>query len=318
MLDAARTKSGGWIALAILAAACGCRAGARSTPPCCCPSTCALAAPPAGGSPAALAPAAGRDAAPGSAPASNIRLAGAQSPDEDAAPAGSAIPESVPLPAAAGGPAPTCTMALGDALALGLAQNPDLLTIRGTATVSAAVAEVAGVYPWNPFVQAEYFPQGHPFSAASSPGGLAGSSNYYVWLMQRFELGHQRRYREQSASAAFGQVRWNIRQAELLNLAQTERLFFTALYLRQLADLAADGESLAGRLVEIVERRLQAALATNLELVNARVAARQARRQYRLAEANYQTARLALARAVGLAERRSAQLAGRPERASRG
>ncbi len=92
-----------------------------------------------------------------------------------------------------------CTLGLADVLAVGLAQNPDLLTIRGTADVSAAAAEVAGVYPWNPFVQAQYFPQGHPFSSASSPGGLAGSSNYYVWAMQCFELGHQRRYREQNA-----------------------------------------------------------------------------------------------------------------------
>ncbi len=72
------------------------------------------------------------------------------------------------------------------------------------------------------------------------------------------------------------------------------------LYLRQLAQLAADGQTLGDRLVEIVERRVEASLATNLERVNARVAARQARRQYRLAEANYQTALLALVQQLGL------------------
>ena len=98
---------------------------------------------------------------------------------------------------------------------------------------------VAGVYPWNPFVQAQYLPNGRPF-IPGAPGNAIGQSSYYVWAMQRFELAHQRRHREDSAMAALGQIRWNIQQAELLNIAQTERLFFTALYQRQLLELAAD------------------------------------------------------------------------------
>ncbi|HTU26121.1 MAG TPA: TolC family protein [Pirellulales bacterium] len=214
---------------------------------------------------------------------------------------GPAAAHDLPAPAEEVDAHRTCTLSLAAALATGLAQNPDLITARGTANVGAAVVDTARVYPWNPFVQAEYFPQGHPFTPASAPGGQAGGSNYYVWLMQRFELGHQRRYREESAIAAFGQVRWNIRQVELLNVAQTERLFFTALYQRQLRDLAGDTETLSRHLVEVVERRFQAGIGTTLEMANARVAARQAHRQFQLAEATFQAALLALRQQLGLA-----------------
>ncbi|HEX4145320.1 MAG TPA: TolC family protein [Pirellulales bacterium] len=207
-------------------------------------------------------------------------------------------------------PAESRAFTISDALATGLMQNPDLLTIRGTANVGAAMIDTASVYPWNPFVQAQFLPQGHPFVPATTPGSQAGGSNYYVWLMQRFELGHQRRFREESAIAAFGQTRWNIRQAELLNLAQTERLFFTGLYQRQLRDLAADTETLSRRLVEVVERRFQAGIATTLETANARVAARQAHRQYQLSEAAYQAALLALRQQLGLPPNTPLNLAG--------
>jgi outer membrane protein TolC len=304
-----------WFQLALVAAVCGCQASTRYRP--WRPSDPSVVIPPdtaqavVGGAPMATAPAAAPQPAGVASPATqspsaNIRLTGAQGPAD-------AATEAIPAPEAAMHAMPIaapCAMSLPDALATGLAQNPDLVTLRGTANVSAAAVDTAGVYPWNPFVQAQYFPQGHPFSSASSPGGQAGGSNYYVWLMQRFELGHQRRYREESASAALGQVKWNIRQAELLNLAQSERLFFGALYQRQLRDLASDTETLATRLVEIVEHRFQAGLATNLELVNARVAARQSRRQNHLAEAAYQAARLALVQQLGLSPETPLDLTG--------
>lgn len=211
-----------------------------------------------------------------------------EAPPQPATPASSDASGKSPM--ARGGNALT----LGDALETGLAQNPALVALRGTANVSAAMARVARVYPWNPFVQAQYFPNGTPFVPSSAPGGGAGMSNYYIWVMQRIELGHQTRHRADSAAAALGQVRWNIRQAELLNVATTERLFFTAIYQRQLRDAAADAAFLNERLLGIVERRYKAGLAMAAERTNARVAARQSRRQANLAEAAYQAALLGL------------------------
>ncbi len=192
------------------------------------------------------------------------------------------------------------SLSLGAVLAVSLTQNPDLVTVRGTINVSSSMVDTASVYPWNPFVQAQFFPNGAPYSPSTTPGGGAGQSNYYVWLMQRFELGHQRMHRKQSALAAFGQVRWNVRLAELNNIALTERLYFTALYQRQLLELAADAETLADHMADIVGRRFQSGLATSIEVSNARVAARQARRQRQLADATYQTALLSLKQQMGL------------------
>ncbi len=118
--------------------------------------------------------------------------------------------------------------------------------------------------------------------------------------MQRFELAHQRQHREDSAIAALGQIRWNIQQAELLNVAQTERLFFTAMYQRQLRDLAADAETLSARLAGLIEHRFKAGLATSVQNINTQVAVRQTRRQRELADAAYQAALLALRQQLGM------------------
>ena len=224
---------------------------------------------------------------------SRIRLAEAQLPSD-----AEALPPPTPDEPYESSRRARSVLSLRDAIAVSLSQNPDLLTIRGTANVGAAAVNTAGVYPWNPFVQAQYLPNGHPYFPGT-PGNAAGQSSYYVWVMQRFELAHQTRHREDSAMAALGQIHWNIQQAELLNVAQTERLFFTALYQRQLLELAADSEVLSDRLAGIIDRRFHAGLATNVQHINSQVAARQTRRQRELADAAYQAALLALRQQLG-------------------
>lgn len=186
------------------------------------------------------------------------------------------------------------TLTLQGAVATGLVRNPDLVTLRGQEGVSVAVLGVAETYPWNPFVQSQFFPNGKPLNRGSGPGDGSGKSNYYVWVMQRFELAHQQRHREESATAALTQVQWNIQQGELLNIAQTMRFYYAALYQRQLRDLAREAADLNVKLLGVVERRFKANLAMAAEVTTARVAARQTRRQADLAESTYQTALLAL------------------------
>ena len=177
-------------------------------------------------------------------------------------------------------------LTLRDAVATGLVQNPDLVTMRGQEGVSVAALGVAETYPWNPFVQSQVLP--------GTGNGASGKTNYYVWVMQRFELAHQQQYREESASAALNQARWNIQQAELNNIALTTRVYFLALYQRELHDLALESAELNEKLLGVVERRFKANLAMAAEVTTAKVAARQTRRQAHLAEATYQAALLAL------------------------
>lgn len=206
--------------------------------------------------------------------------------------------ESVPLANAIG------PLTLDSAIAVSLDRNPALVALRATEPVAHAAYHVAETYPWNPFVQVQMLPY-----AQDRTGDRLGV-NHYVWLMQTVELAHQRQHREASASAALSQVHWNIVQAELTSAAQTERLYFTALYQRDLRDLANHAATLNEELQGVVERRFKAALATAAEQTTAKVAVRQSQRQAELAEANYRTALLALHRQLNLSTDESVALMG--------
>jgi len=181
-------------------------------------------------------------------------------------------------------------LSLESALAQGLTSNPDLVAVRGQVDVNRAMVGVAQTYPWNPFVQTQLRPS----------DGRGGQSNYYVWLMQRFELAHQRSFREQSAEATLNQVHWTIHQTELTNISQTARLYFAALYQRELYELANQTAELNDDLLGVVERRFKAGISTAAQVTTAKVAARQSRNQARLADATYQAALLALRQQLDL------------------
>lgn len=191
-------------------------------------------------------------------------------------------------------------LTLESALAQGLTANPDLVALRGQVDVNRAMVKVAGTYPWNPFVQAQYFPNGRPFVRSSEPGGPLGLSNYYIWAMQRFELAHQTRFRKEAALATLSQVEWNIHQAELNTIAQTMRLYFAAMYQKEIHDLAAETAALHEKLADVVDRRFKANLAKAADVTTTKVALRQSKRQLELAQATFQASLLALNQQVNL------------------
>ncbi len=148
--------------------------------------------------------------------------------------------------------------------------------------------DVAKHYPFNPYIKAEILPY------ARDPTGNLLAVRNSVYILQSLELAHQQRYREASAAAALNQVRWNVVAAELTNLATTEKLFFTALYQRDLRDLARRAASLNEQLAGDVERRFKSALSKPGEEITAHVSLRQTHKQAELAEANYRSRGLAL------------------------
>jgi outer membrane protein, heavy metal efflux system len=194
------------------------------------------------------------------------------------------------------------SLTLSHALNRSLLTNPDLVALRGRLDVNQAMVGVAQTYPWNPFVQAQFLPQGHPFvpNTPGIPASGAGQTNYYVWVMQRFELAHQRQYRINGALASLDQTRWTIFQGELLNVAQTMRLYFAALYQKEVHELALETAELNERLAVIAERRFKANLAKAGDVTTAKVAARQARHQAELADTIYRAALLALHQQMNL------------------
>ncbi len=157
-----------------------------------------------------------------------------------------------PAPAGPGSPADpsAAQLTLDAAIAISLDRNPTLVSLRASEPVAQAALDVARHYPFNPYVQVEATP------IVKDLGGGNGAVLNYVLLMQTLEFAHQQDFREASAAAACNQVRWNIVAAELTNMATTERLYLTALYQRDLRDLAARTAALYEEVDADVERRL--------------------------------------------------------------
>ena len=180
------------------------------------------------------------------------------------------------------------------AVETGLAQNPDLIALRQAEGVGTATLGTAQTYPFNPWVQV----QATPYQQA--PNGASGTTAHYILLMQQIQLAHQQQHREEAACAALNSIRWNVLQAELVNVAQTERLYFAAVYQRGLRDLADVNARNNRQLLQIVSSQLEAGQATAADVAIVKLDARSALQQQRLAEANLQTALLDLKRHLGL------------------
>ena len=187
------------------------------------------------------------------------------------------------------------TLSLPQSLALGLEQNPDLIALRQAEHVGSAALGVAQTYPFNPFVQV----QATPYQDAQSGG--PGTTYHYVLLMQTIQLAHQQQFREEGAASTLNSTRWNIHQAELQNVAQTERLYFNLLYLRGLLELAQASDQNNQQLLRTLEKQLNAGQATAADVAIVRVDARSTKQQLRLAKANHETALRDLKRHLGIA-----------------
>ena len=201
-------------------------------------------------------------------------------------------------------PAVPMRLTIRQAIETSLAQNPDLVAQRQAEGVSAAALGVAQTYPFNPWVQVQVTPY------QDARVGGPGSTSHYVLLMQQIQLAHQQQHREEAACAALNGVRWSLLQAELLNVAQTQRLYFAALYQQGLRDLARANADNNQQLLTILERQLAAGQATAADVSMVRLDARSTRQQLQLAEANAQTALLDLRRHLGLPHHASMVLDG--------
>jgi hypothetical protein len=148
---------------------------------------------------------------------------------------------------------PTLRLSLFDAIETGLLQNPDLTAARQAEGVSFGALGVARTYPFNPFLQITATP------IQQRTDGQDTVVYHYVLVMQTLQLAHQQRYREEIGMAALTSVRWNILQLELNNIAQTERLYFTATYLRGVRDLMVANAELNEQLLSVSEKQLAAA-----------------------------------------------------------
>jgi cobalt-zinc-cadmium efflux system outer membrane protein len=188
-------------------------------------------------------------------------------------------------------------LTLRQAIDTGLMQNPDLTALRQTEGVGTAALAVARTYPFNPYIQSTVT----PYQNNQDPSvGPTSTTYHYVLIMQQFQLAGQQGFREAAGCASLNTVRWNVLQAELVNIATTERLYFLALYQKGIRDLAKLNADNNQEFLRILERQLEAGQATAADVAIVRMDARSTRQQYQLAEANYETALLDLRRQIGL------------------
>jgi len=170
-----------------------------------------------------------------------------------------------------------------------------VVAARGNDPVRHAAYHVAETYPWNPTVQAQVYPY-----TRDRDSDLLAVENQ-ISLTQTVELAHQRRHRQRVASAAWSQTRWQIAQIELTTVADVMRSYFTAVYLKELRDLARRNAALNTEVLAATQHRFEAGLASPAQRTMARVAMRTANRRAELAEANYQAAWMALRQTLVLA-----------------
>lgn len=194
-----------------------------------------------------------------------------------------------PLPPAVGE-----QLTLFDAAALTLGQNPDLIVARQAEGVSQGALGVAQTYPFNPWVQFQLTPN------PQVPQGQTSVAAHYVLLTQTLQLAHQRQHREAAAQSVLNGTRWTIVQAELQAVAQTERLFFMALFRRDQRELLRENAALTRQVLDISEKQLAAGALSKSDVAIARLDDAAARRRAELGEANYQTALLDLRRQLNV------------------
>ncbi|HEV3137696.1 MAG TPA: TolC family protein, partial [Pirellulales bacterium] len=186
-------------------------------------------------------------------------------------------PAALPLPSEGIIPQPPIERSnLGEAIETALARNPALVALRQTEPVSRAALGVARAYPFNPWAQIQVLPLSQDRFGGTTP------VSHYVLLMQTLELAHQSRHREAAGTADLTRIQWNVHQAELTNIALTERMFFAAVYQRGVRDLALSLAKLNEEMIGVLERRFSANQAQISDVALARLQAHAARQQANL------------------------------------
>ncbi|MGC8640952.1 MAG: TolC family protein [Isosphaeraceae bacterium] len=206
------------------------------------------------------------------------------------------------------------SISLEAALYGALTSNPDLATLRlgSPTTPSAEAVEVARHFPTtlNPTLWFDLRPLVliPPETFVSSSGGhkgpyyKEGQVYFYFSLRQPLELGHQTTHRYHIAQAAYEQQQWVVLQAELTAIVQTYRFFQTAEYRREKLKIARELAQFNDRLLQSLQRRLEANQVLPADVVMAKVEGRASRQLESAAEQDYVTALTDLRNQLGMPE----------------
>jgi len=158
------------------------------------------------------------------------------------------------------------TLALGDALALALANNPRLSVFDLERRVRDALALQASLRP-SPELSLEV----ENFAGTGDFSGFGGAE-YTLSLAQLFELGGKRSGRQDVAALDGELATWDYEAVRLEVLGEVTRAFVDVIAAQQEAELADGLVEVAQQDVAAVERRVKAGATSPVELTRARVA----------------------------------------------
>lgn len=211
-----------------------------------------------------------------------------------------AIPSGPPAPRAednSTAAAPDGVIALPQALALALKQNPELATFSWEARAREAAALQAGSFP-NPEFSAEAENLGN--SRLQALDGTAATFRF----SQAIELGGKRAKRLRLAGIERELARWDYEIKRLDILTETRKAFTQVLAAQERRRLATELASVAEQVRCTVAERVNAGRVSPLEETKAEVAAANSRLQQKRAFNALEAARAALAALWGDTEAR--------------
>ncbi|HEV3415283.1 MAG TPA: TolC family protein [Pirellulales bacterium] len=183
---------------------------------------------------------------------------------------------------------------IDEALAIALAQNPDLVVNRQDVAVAEAQRVTANTYPFNPTFESQI--------QAADNFGLAQHIRQSYSLLQEIETGGKGGFRRGQANAGVQRTEWELRGRELDLAVDVYRKFQAVLLARQKLDLARETAALNIQLANNARPLLQAAKVTGADVVIAEQEALDSRQAEAIAESELRMARLELRSSLGIAE----------------
>ncbi len=203
-----------------------------------------------------------------------------------------ALPLAIAFIARAGGIASASEITLDDAVALALAQNPDLGAARQEIDIAAGEQ-----------IRARYLSQFNPQFATDfmyrPRGGRSNSQDWHVLLSQEIEIFGQRALRLKSANLGWDQSKAIMRDRQRLLIGAVRLTFLDALRARRQVDLVSELEKLDRRLYEAARERLKAGEIGQIDYNLAEVRYGQTSHASEQARERYRALRSSLGRLLG-------------------
>jgi cobalt-zinc-cadmium efflux system outer membrane protein len=169
-------------------------------------------------------------------------------------------------------------------------ESPRLARLEADVALAEAALITARTYPHNPDLEVE---------AAARSGPEGSTTDRGLGISHRIEIAGQRSERRAAADAAVLAARSSLRHARTEVLGAAAQTFVEAAYRQDLLQVEEAEADLARSYSNLVERRLEAGLATAIDLALARAGSARAERAVALAKGADQEARARLTETLG-------------------